>query len=188
VSARDEARAALVVLGRRVGEHFAAAAARSPGALACRSGCAQCCRVRFGVFGVEAERIELALASLARTDPALRARVRAQADDPEHDACALLVDDRCAVYDARPTICRSHGLAVRVRDDDGERIDCCPLNYTDAPPPAASVLELAAVEAPLSVLARMFDPSAERIELAALARAADDDDGTLDDGPLDAAR
>jgi uncharacterized protein len=171
VTDRDDARAALVVLRRRVGDHFAAADARSPGALSCRAGCSQCCRVRFGVFGVEAEPIARALAELERDDPELRARVRAQADDPTHDACALLVDDRCTVYEARPMICRSHGLAVRVRDDDGVRVDVCPLNYTDAPAPAASVLELAAVEAPLSVLARMYEPTAERIELAELARA-----------------
>lgn len=168
---RDDARAALVVLRRRVADHFAAADARSPGALACRSGCSQCCRVRFGVFGVEAEPIARALAELERDDPELRARVRAQADDPTHDACALLVDDRCTVYEARPLICRSHGLAVRVRDEGGTRIDVCPLNYRSAPAPAQSVLELAAVEAPLSILARMYEPDAERIELAALARA-----------------
>jgi len=170
VSPRADARAALVTLRRRVEDHFAAAQARSPGAMQCRSGCADCCRARFGVFGVEAERIASALSELAHRDPELRARVRAQADDPDHDACALLVDDRCSVYDARPMICRSHGLAVRVRDEAGERIEGCPLNYRDAPAPAASVLELAAVEAPLSVIARMFEPAAERIDLATLAR------------------
>lgn len=170
MSERADARAALVTLRRRVEEHFTAAQSRSPGAMQCRSGCADCCRVRFGVFGVEAERIASALAELGQRDPDLRARVRTQADDPGHDACALLVDHRCSVYDARPMICRSHGLAVRVRDDGEERIDCCPLNYRDAPAPAASVLELAAVEAPLSVIARMFEPNAERIDLAALAR------------------
>lgn len=141
----------------------------------CRSGCADCCRVRFGVFGVEAEPIARALAELGREDPGLRGRVRAQADDPDHTACALLVDARCTVYDARPLICRSHGLAVRVRDDAGlARIDCCPLNYRDEDAPAQSVLELAAVEAPLSVIARMYEPGAERIDLAALARADDE--------------
>jgi Fe-S-cluster containining protein len=171
MSDRDDARAALVVLRRRVEDHFAAAQARTPGAMQCRAGCASCCRARFGVFGVEAERVTAALAELERADPELRARVRAQADDPRHDACALLVDDRCTVYDARPLICRSHGLAVRIRDDAGERIETCPLNYRDAPAPAPSVLELAAVEAPLSVIARMHDPAAPRVELAALARA-----------------
>ncbi|HET6582302.1 MAG TPA: YkgJ family cysteine cluster protein [Nannocystaceae bacterium] len=175
MSAADDARAALVTLRRRVGDHFAAAQARSPDAMQCRSGCADCCRVRFGVFGVEAEPIALALAELGRRDPQMRARVRAQADDPRHGACALLVDDRCTVYDARPLICRSHGLAVRVRDEaGGARIDCCPLNYRETDAPAPSVLELAAVEAPLSVIARMYEPAAERVELAALARATDD--------------
>jgi uncharacterized protein len=170
VSERADARAALVTLRRRVAEHFDAAQSRSPGAMQCRSGCADCCHVRFGVFSVEAERITSALTELGRRDPDLRARVKTQADDPTHHACAMLVDDRCSIYDARPMICRSHGLAVRVRDEVGERIDCCPLNYREAPAPAASVLELAAVEAPLSVIARMFEPAAERIDLATLAR------------------
>lgn len=170
--ARVHAREALVTLRTRVDDHFAAAFARSPGAMRCRSGCAGCCHARFGVFGVEAERIRDALRELATRDPDLRARVRAQADDPAHDACALLVDERCTVYEARPLICRSHGLAVRTRDEDGRStIDHCPLNYVEEQPPAASVLELANVEAPLSVIARMFEPAAPRIDLATLARA-----------------
>ena len=65
------------------------------------------------MFAVEAAPIRDALAELAVRDPPLRARVRQQADDPAHaDRCALLVDGRCAVYDARPLICRSHGLPI----------------------------------------------------------------------------
>jgi Fe-S-cluster containining protein len=171
---RDDAELALVQLRRRVDQHFASAVARTPEAFTCREGCAQCCGVRFGVFTVEADRVAASLARLAQDDPQLRARVRAQADDPDHPACALLVDGRCSVYDERPLICRSHGVPVQRVADTGERVvEVCPLNFTERVPPPASVLVLEAVNAPLGVLARMWDGEGERVELAALARAAD---------------
>jgi Fe-S-cluster containining protein len=101
--------------------------------------------------------------------------VRQQADDPEvAHHCALLVDDRCSVYDERPLICRTHGLPTRGRDEAAtSSLQGCPLNFTAGPPPASSVLELAAVNAPLSVMARMWDGHGSRVALEALARAAD---------------
>jgi hypothetical protein len=173
-SARDHAGSALVVLRRRVDEHFGAALARSPAAMQCRDGCSRCCHQRFGVFEVEAHRVRAALARLSRADPVLRERVRRQADDPAAlHHCALLVDDRCAVYDERPLICRTHGLPTRVVDEGIASLQGCPLNFTGGDPPAQSVLELAAVNAPLSVMARMWDGCGGRVALEELARAPD---------------
>lgn len=184
---RDDLAATLVQLRRRVDAHFAAAVARTPEAFRCAPGCAACCHARFGVFAVEAAPIRRALAELARTDPALRARVRDQADDPAHrDHCALLVDGRCTVYAERPLICRSHGLPVAVDDE----ISHCPLNFTAAPPPGPSVLRLDAVNQPLGVMATLWraadGPPADpvrsptmtpgelpRVDLADLAKAPD---------------
>jgi uncharacterized protein len=174
--AKGHARAALVTLRRRVDDHFAAALARSPGHMECRVGCSRCCHQRFGVFEVEAHRVRTALSRLGRSDPALRERVRRQADDPAAlHHCALLVDERCAVYDERPLLCRTHGLPTRLREHpEGEpTVRGCPLNFTAGDPPQSSVLELAAVNAPLSVMARMWDGHGHRVPLADLARAAD---------------
>jgi len=176
---RDDLAGTLVQLRRRVDVHFAAAVARSPAAFTCGEGCAACCHARFSVFAVEAAPISAALTRLAAEDPALRARIRRQADDPAHaDRCALLVDDRCSVYGERPLICRSHGLPVLADD----RVDHCPLNFGNEPAPAASVLKLDAVNQPLAMIATLWDQarspdepaSAEdRIALADLARAHD---------------
>ncbi|MCA9661596.1 MAG: YkgJ family cysteine cluster protein, partial [Myxococcales bacterium] len=173
MTAAPELRAALVQLRARVDAHFDAAVARTPEAYACREGCDRCCHQRFSVFEVEAAPMREALTALGRRDPALRARVRAQAGDPGHrDRCALLVDGRCAVYSARPLICRSHGLPVAVDEEDGGlRLDCCPLNFRgegddavspdgarrrfEPQPPRESVLRLAAVNQPLAVLAEL---------------------------------
>ncbi len=184
---KQELAGVLVQLRRRVGAHFEAAVTRTPAAFACRAGCESCCHQRFGVFEVEAAPVRRALAELAARDPALRRRVREQADDPAHaDRCALLVDGLCAVYEARPMICRTHGLPILVRDEDGTedgstatdslRVDHCPLNFREHAPPSESVLRLAAVNEPLVVLARLWD-GGQRVELSELARADDVADG-----------
>lgn len=184
MSTRAELSATLVQLRRRVDAHFDAALARSPAAFSCGPGCESCCHVRIGVFTVEAAPIRDALARLAITDPPLRARIRQQADDPGHaERCALLVDGRCSVYAVRPLICRSHGLPIAAADlgDPAAplRLDHCPLNFRDEPPPRASILRLEAVNQPLSLLATLWSNAdaadrspAEntRIDLADLAR------------------
>ncbi len=184
IDPREQLGATLVQLRARVDAHFEQALARSPASFQCAAGCDACCHVRIGVFAVEAAPLRDALARLAATDPALRTRVRAQADDPKHqDHCALLVDGRCAVYADRPLICRSHGLPIAGADPtdvSGKlRLDHCPLNFQDEPPPRASILRLDAVNQPLAVLASLWsqaDRSPEfddRIALADLARAPD---------------
>ncbi|MEM7157535.1 MAG: YkgJ family cysteine cluster protein [Myxococcota bacterium] len=172
--ARDQARAALDVLRQRVDAHFDAALERSADQMQCRAGCARCCHQRFGVFEVEAHRVRAALVRLGRQDPELRERVRQQADDPDAAVhCALLVDDRCTVYEDRPLLCRTHGLPTLIRDEQGTSLQGCPLNFTSEEPPPASVLDLSAVNAPLSVMARMWDGHGARIDLADLAAAVD---------------
>jgi hypothetical protein len=43
----------------------------------------------------------------------------------------LLVDDRCAVYESRPLICRTQGLPLLIEAEDGwQEVDFCPLNFT----------------------------------------------------------
>lgn len=87
-------------------------------------------------------------------------------------------------------ICRSHGLPlgwVAVADepeqhdehaehggddDDGEastlHVDVCALNFREHEIPIESVLRLEAVDAPLAVIAEMWD-GGQRVELALLA-------------------
>lgn len=152
--------------------------ARTPDAFACRAGCDACCHRRFSVFTVEAERVRQALQALARHTPTLRERIRRQASDPSASAhCALLVDGRCSVYDERPMICRSHGLPLGwVSEDDADdgaegpvlSVDVCALNFREHEIPIESVLRLEAVDAPLAVIAELWDGGA-RVELSTLA-------------------
>ena len=95
--------------------------------LCCRPGCADCCKP-FSVLAIEAEAIRAALPGLA---PALRTRIRAQADGLAQ--CPFCIDSLCAIYAHRPLICRSQGLAIAYVDHELEAIEvsACPLNFPD---------------------------------------------------------
>jgi Fe-S-cluster containining protein len=88
--------------------------------VACRPGCDFCCRVPMGVQAHEVFLVagyiqshfspEERAAVIART-AAHRERVAAMqpSDYPQlFEACALLKDGKCTVYESRPEVCRSH--------------------------------------------------------------------------------
>ncbi len=68
----------------------------------------------------------------------LRERIRGQAEEVDRKealgepvSCPLLVDDRCAVYESRPLICRTQGLPLLFESEDAtQEVDFCPLNFT----------------------------------------------------------
>jgi|GEM_PF-3345028 len=78
---------------------------------ACRSGCDHCCHFPVGVRFDEV----MLLAAAIRADEELLRRVRSEAEQTEQHAwddlagrpCPLLINGRCARYDARPTPCRA---------------------------------------------------------------------------------
>jgi len=103
--------------------------------LACRAGCSGCCHHHLSVFEVEAAAVREAVEALPAK---IRERIRHQALEvrerearSEPVACPLLVDDRCAIYAARPVICRTQGLPLLIEAEDGsQEVDFCPLNFT----------------------------------------------------------
>jgi Fe-S-cluster containining protein len=121
----------LAALWQKVDAFFARARGAHGAAITCHAGCDACCHRRFSVTGVEADALRRHLGALSEAArEALRAR--AVAGDPSR--CAALGDDgRCGVYEARPLICRTHGLALRFRDDRRHlpMLDACPKNYAD---------------------------------------------------------
>lgn len=96
---------------------------RLAGHLACRSGCSGCC-CRFTLFPVEAHTLKRAYNELSGDDKEL---VR-QNLETASGVCPLLKNNLCLVYQARPIICRTHGLPILYSDDGIQKIDCCPEN------------------------------------------------------------
>jgi len=78
----------------------------------CERGCDGCCRTRRTAWAVEVAALRAHLDGHPRRD-ALRDRLSAR-DVRAGAVCVFLdPDGGCAVYDARPLLCRTHGPALR---------------------------------------------------------------------------
>ncbi len=156
----DEYRAVLA----KVDAKFAEIAARHPGELACRRGCHSCCLPGLSVTEVERAHI----AAWLREDPQRIERLRglAAADPHQGQRCAFLDGDgECAIFEARPLLCRAHGAPTRLPGDSGQAalLDVCRLNFSTAesPPltqlPPGDFLDQGLLATLLSVVDRRFD-------------------------------
>jgi hypothetical protein len=111
-------------LVRRVDE-FSSGVLREHGdSMACSPGCDSCCILET-VNALEAWMLLHYAASLG---PVLMDELMRRAAEPAEEGrpCVLLQNGLCAVYEARPLICRTHGLPVYV---DGS-VDFCPKNFS----------------------------------------------------------
>lgn len=97
-------------------------------ALTCHAGCSSCC-IGISVFPVEAAALIEAAGQLS---PEQYQLLKAQlSEPPADDRCPLLYDNCCLLYQARPIICRTHGLPILLTEAEGQRrVDVCPLNCT----------------------------------------------------------
>ncbi|MCB9554203.1 MAG: YkgJ family cysteine cluster protein [Myxococcales bacterium] len=149
-------------------EAFAARAhaAQAPW-LRCRAGCDGCCRTRRSAWAVEIDALRTHLATLP---PERQSELAARREDPAVVAGARCVyldpDGRCAVYAARPVICRTHGPAVRL--PDGETV-WCGLNFEGldeaavlAALPADAVLDLDLLNRMLALVNARYLQSRDR--------------------------
>ncbi|HOX42645.1 MAG TPA: YkgJ family cysteine cluster protein [Myxococcota bacterium] len=165
-------REAYAALLSRLDAFFARVRAEAGTSMRCAPGCADCCARSLSLFPVEVQRLVEAARALP---PGLRAGVRARAAlalrEPEA-ACPLLVDGRCAVYPARPVICRTHGLPLLVPGPTGPpELSVCPLNFHDvARFSGLGVLDLGPVNAVLATVNRLLadetGASPERVGVA----------------------
>jgi len=170
----------------KVDVFFARVYAKHSTDMQCDKGCSDCCSDRLSITLLEA-------AALARTIGAMpeaqRQDLASHASRKDVSACAALANDgSCMVYEARPLICRSHGVAIRYgRElDDGDKTDAalrlpvvaaCFKNFTgDGGVDAVAtedVLDQTTVSATLGALDAAFAdecgvPRGTRIDLAQL--------------------
>ncbi|MFZ5553110.1 MAG: YkgJ family cysteine cluster protein [Bacteroidota bacterium] len=94
--------------------------------LHCKKGCFGCCVDNIEVFGIEAENIKKQYPEVLQQPP----------NAP--GACAFLDrEGACRIYDARPFVCRTHGLPLRTIAEENNKIfelrDICPLNEEGTP-------------------------------------------------------
>ncbi len=96
--------------------------------ITCSAGCSACCTA-ITLFPVEAEALRNALEELPdHQAEEIRRHISDHADD---ERCPLLLHHHCLLYEARPIICRTHGLPIIYTTDGEHKSDCCPLNLTE---------------------------------------------------------
>ncbi len=104
----------------------------------CGAGCFECCHPPDSLFQVEAEPLEEAVRELpSDTQERVAARLSTyEADSSQR--CPLLEEGKCLVYHARPSICRTQGYALWMKesspDEDDEptgTLSWCKLNFTE---------------------------------------------------------
>ena len=138
----------------RVNRHAAAVETSCRDQMACRPGCASCCR-QISVSAIEALVLWRALQDLPSGVAAAHREAATAAVAAE--VCPLLEGGLCRLYAARPLICRTHGLPLLVEDDGGRRVDFCPLSFTAGGSlPGALVLDLERLNTLLALLNRQF--------------------------------
>ena len=138
----------------RVDELCANIAKIFPGEIVCRAGCAGCCR-HLTLLPVEIITLAAALHELPRSQrDSIQERARlASPDGP----CPLLADDRCLLYQARPLICRTHGLPLLTLLDGVTRVDFCPENFKGVKNlPGSAVIDLERLNTALVAVDALF--------------------------------
>lgn len=128
-------------------------ASRSQG-LNCHQGCSKCCEVDRSVFSLEADMIRDYLASL---DPIDAQSLKSKLKNSIEGHCSFLSSGSCLIYEARPLICRSHGL-VHKRSSGPHH---CELNYIDGLPSEADWIDEERLSSLLSLLQHHFEKEFE---------------------------
>ena len=129
----------LVELFAKVEAFFDQAKLRHGDALTCHAGCDDCCQKQFSVTSLEAAIVQEALDAM----PDSKRRIlheRSLRQGPTEPCPALGESGLCEIYEARPLICRTHGLPIRFveeNENEGKRslpvvasfVDACPKNF-----------------------------------------------------------
>ncbi len=122
--------------------------------IVCAKGCDTCCR-HISVFAVEAVAMAHALSRYSQAEITL---IRKQALSAEADGpCPLLSQGACLLYQARPVICRTHGLPIILSQKGKSRVDFCPKNFSGLSTlPGDAAIYLDRVNETLASINRLF--------------------------------
>lgn len=103
----------------------------------CKSGCSRCCYVDLNVLEVEIDNIRGWFKNLdEQRKNELRQKWATALSSTLNfkniltSSCVFLHEEKCTIYEARPLICRTQGLALMFSDQSTTKkyVDICPLN------------------------------------------------------------
>lgn len=140
----------------KVDAFFARVAERHGADMACDTGCSDCCHVRLTITRVEAAAIRDLVSRWSREQRAGLADV-----GPVSRCAALDASGRCKIYDARPLVCRSHGVPIRLRQGSLPVVQACHHNFVRTAPDPDCILDQATLSATLLAIDELEHPAAE---------------------------
>ena len=135
-------------LTHKVDGFFARVRHRHGADMQCATGCSDCCHVELTVTAVEAAAIRAHVGGW----PAAQRRGLAPGErraDTIGRCAALDAAGRCKIYDARPLVCRSHGVPIRLRQGGLPVVQSCHRNFRHTVPDADCVLDQTTLSAML---------------------------------------
>jgi Fe-S-cluster containining protein len=138
-------------LTRKVDAFFARVADRHGTDMQCATGCSDCCHVRLSITAVEAAAIRDHVAGWSAQERRNLAEFGVvEPGSPSADRCAALDPaGRCKIYDARPLVCRSHGVPIRLRHGALPVVQACHRNFRHTTPDRDCVLDQTTLSAML---------------------------------------
>lgn len=145
-------------LNAKIDGFFARVESRHGSDMQCGTGCSDCCRVQLTITRAEADAIAAAVAAW----PAPRRRELPV--EPTEACAALDAHGRCRIYEARPVVCRSHGVPIRMSSG----VQSCFRNFTHTAPDANCILDQTTLSALTLAVDRAAGGDGARVELAAL--------------------
>lgn len=151
-------------LQENVSQFFTKVSSQNPELFQCKKGCSQCCYVELSAFSCEIQRIidwysglpkgqQTKLVELWKTQ-----QVQSLAFGKTKTPCSFLYDGSCSIYPARPIICRSQGLGLVL--EQAQKVDHCPLNYTDKTPDKTDALNLERLNTLVSLAQMSYEDQA----------------------------
>ena len=142
------------LLVKSLDDHARRIAADYRAHMKCRKGCDGCCQ-HLSLSWVEGFALFDALRKSPKPIADIIHRKAAQAGaDLE---CPLLEGHTCLLYDARPVICRTHGLPLMNEEKGGREVHYCPENFRDLETlPGTAVLDMELVNTSLATINALF--------------------------------
>lgn len=107
----------------------------------CQKGCSRCCIDGISIFSWEAAIITDWYFNLSPEEkekwiknqslPSSSHMPFVDNEGTDNVPCLFLRDDKCSIYDSRPSVCRTQGMSILLREDSHYFRDWCPLNFVD---------------------------------------------------------
>lgn len=102
----------------------------------CAQGCSTCCIDELSIFSWEAAIITDWFHELDHKDKEAWKKKQSLPSRPlgqsQENACAFLHEGDCSIYEVRPTLCRTQGMAMQYLDSQKQvQRDWCPLNFME---------------------------------------------------------